>query len=152
MTMTFITELIKRLDAQQPGWERTFAHPSDVQDALASAASGEHHAVITGNLKEATAPRLLAVGRAVCETINATAHLTDQMKFWKALTDAAGCWQDGSQTDVALLQDDATHQCIIKIGTDDPRRQRFAKRYYGATFEAAMAEYLREQTTQGEPK
>lgn len=66
------------------------------------------------------------------------AEIDGDGKKWRDLLQLAGHWQDGSDTPVALMQDDATRECGIKVGY----ASKFAKpprSYWGGTFAAALA-------------
>jgi len=48
---------------------------------------------------------------------------------WRKLVELAGYWQNGSETEVKLVQDDATRQCILGVGK---------ARYYAGSFAGAI--------------
>ncbi len=56
---------------------------------------------------------------------------------WDTLMELCGHWQDGSQADVRLLQDDATCTCLIATGYGPNCRRFYVER---GSFEAAIRE------------
>ncbi len=59
---------------------------------------------------------------------------------WDTLMDMCGSWQDGSQTTVSLIQDDATRTCLIKQeqGFGKPAKRFFTER---GGFMSAIEDY-----------
>lgn len=57
---------------------------------------------------------------------------------WRNLLEVAGHWQDGSDEIVTLYQDDATRECLVKVGYES-KFGRVPRHYPGATFAGALA-------------
>lgn len=56
---------------------------------------------------------------------------------WDTLMELCGHWGDGSQTDVRLVQDDATCTCVIYAGYGTRTNRFYVER---GSFEAAIRE------------
>ena len=81
-------------------------------------------------------------GECAAEIRRLTAELSRSLgaaENWRALCKLAGHWQDDSAQTVALIQDDSTRECGVRVGDRPVYSYHRARRtYWASNFESAL--------------